>query len=172
MSEWGNKDFANNVPSFLDTGAANTYFSNSEVYLVTDTRLANATFGDDKAVAHKGWVKVIQGTGGVSSISVSNVNTNLVYTNAFVTFAGSNTTAANARLVVVGGNNVSVVLNNNGAGYSSLPTATVSGANNTTLVFTVKPSGRVGRVQAETLVALSEATAFDANSGLPYFTGV
>jgi hypothetical protein len=172
MSQWGNKDFANNVPKFLNTGAANTYFSNSEVYLVNAARLANASFGSGKAVAHEGWVKVIQGTGGVKSIAVSNVNANLVYTNAYVSFAGSNTTPANAQIVVVGGNNVSVILNNEGVGYSNIPTASVSGANNTTLVFTVTPSGRAGRVSAETLVAMSDPQVANANSGLPYFTGV
>lgn len=172
MSQWGNKDFANNVPKFLNTGAANTYFSNSEVYLVNAARLANATFGEGEAVAHEGWVKVVQGTGGVKSIEVSNVNSNLVYTNAYVTFSGANTTPANARIVVIGGNNVSVVLNTEGAGYSAVPTASVSGANNTTLTFTVTPGGRAGRVQAETLVAMSDPQVSDANSGLPYFTGV
>lgn len=171
MSQWGNKDFANNAPKFLETGAANTYFSNSEVYLVNAARLANASFGDGKAVAHEGWVKVIQGTGGVRTIAVSNVNANLVYTNAYVTFAGSNTTPANAQIVVVGGNNVSVILNNEGVGYSSV-SASVAGANNTTLTLTVTPSGRAGRVQAETLVAMSDPQVADANSGLPYFTGV
>lgn len=171
MSQWGNTDYANNVPKFLDTGEANTYFSNTNVYLVDNTRLANATFGEGKAVAHEGWVKVIQGTGGVKSIEVSNVNASLVYTNAFVTFAGSNTSPANAQIVVVGGNNVSVVLNDQGAGYGDIPTATVAGANNTTLVLTVTPSGRAGRVQAETLVVISDPQITDANSGLPYFPG-
>lgn len=94
MSQWGNKDLANNVPKFLNTGAANTYFSNTNVYLVDDTRLANATFGNGKAVAHEGWVKITEGSG-----------------------------------------------------------------------------GRAGRVQAETLVVISNPQITNANSGLPYFPG-
>jgi len=39
------------------------------------------------------------------------------------------------------------------------------------LVFTVTPGGRMGRVTAETLVALSSPNVTNANSGLPYFTG-
>ena len=172
MSEWGNKDLANNKPHFLDVGAANTYFSNSEVYLVNSSRLANASFGNDKAVSHQGWVKIKQGTGFVQQLVVSNVNPSLVYSNAWILFYGSNTSAANAKIVVTGGNNVSVVLNTGGNGYKDIPTANVSGTNNSTLIFTVTPGGRMGRVEAETLVAMSSPLVSDANSGLPYFTGV
>lgn len=169
MSQWGNKDYANNVPKFL----TNNHPGNTNVYLVSDSRLANATFGSGKAVAHKGWVKINQGTGFVKELSVSNVNSNLTYANGYITFVGANTTPANARVYVTGGNNVTIILNNGGAGYNSAPTATstVANSNNSTLVFTVTPGGRMGRVQSETIVALSDTTITDANSGLPYFTG-
>lgn len=166
---WGNKDFANNEPQYLQTNIP----GNTNLYMVTDTRLANASFGNGKGVAHTGWVKINQGTGFVAGIAVSNVNPANTYANGWVTFSGANTTPANARILVLGGNNVSVILNTGGEGYLSIPTATASaGANNANLVFTIIPGGRMGRVQPEVLVALSEETALDTNSGLPYFTGV
>lgn len=167
MSQWGNKDYANNVPKYLNTN----HPGNTKVYLTSTSRLANATFGGGKAVAHQGWVNITQGTGFVKSIAVSNVNPALTYSNAYITFAGANTTPANARVFVTGTNNVTIILNNGGAGYNSAPTATATGANNGSLVFTITPGGRMGRVQSETIVALSSMTITNANSGLPYFTG-
>lgn len=169
MSQWGNKDYANNVPKYLDTN----HPGNTNVYLVNSGRLANATFGNanNHAVAHQGWVKITQGTGPVIGIAVSNVASK-VYSNGYLSIAGANTKPANASLFVLGSNNVSVVINNPGAGYASAPTVTANGANNETLVFTATVGGRAGRVQAETLVALSNPVITDANSGLPFFTGV
>lgn len=169
MSEWGKIDFANNEPKYLQTN----HPGNTDVYLVNASRLANATFGGGKAVAHQGWVKINQGTGFVAGLSVSNVNSSLTYANAFLSFAGANTTPANGRVVVLNGNNVSVVLNVSGSGFEGVPTVSAgSTANNAGLIITVTPGGRMGRVQAETLVTLSNPTVADANSGLPYFTGV
>lgn len=168
MSEWGNIDYANNIPKYLATN----YPGNTNVYLVSDSRLANATFGNGEAVAHAGWVKINQGTGFISAIAVSNVTSTLRYANAYLTIPGANTTPANAQLIVLNGNNVSLVLNSYGAGYANIPAVSATGANNALLTFTVTPGGRMGRVQPETLVTLSEMTVTDANSGLPYFTGV
>lgn len=166
MSEWGNKDFANNEPQYLQTN----HPGNTNVYLVNANRLANASFGDGEAVAHQGWVKINQGTGFVSDISVSNVSSK-IYTNTFLTIAGSNTTPANAKIVVTGGNTISVVVNVQGEGYADIPTVTASGTNNSTLIFSVTPGGRMGRIQAETLVTLSDPNVTDANSGGDYFPG-
>jgi hypothetical protein len=169
MSEWGKIDFANNEPKYLQTN----HPGNTDVYLVNASRLANATFGDGEAVAHQGWVKITQGSGFVKGVEVANVSSTLTYANAYLTFTGTNTTAANGQLVVLNGNQVSVAMNVVGAGYESAPTVSAgSSANNGGLVLTVVPGGRMGRVQSETLVTLSEPTVNDANSGLPYFTGV
>ena len=171
MSQWGNKDFANNTPKFLDTN----HPGNTNVYMVSSGRLANASFGsaNNHAVAHQGWFKVQQGTGYVKSIAVANANVALTYANNFLTIAGANTTQANASLLVLD-NTVSVVLNSGGAGYTITPTVTssVANANNNLLTFSVTMGGRANRVQAETLVAVSDVVITDANSGLPYFTGV
>lgn len=149
------------------------YYANT--YLVNTSRAANATFGNgdvfDNAISHVGWQHVTQGFGFVSAISVSNVSSSLTYANAFVTFTGVNSTPANAKVNVIGTNNVSVILAATGAGYASLPTASASGANNAGLVFTLTPGGRVGRVHSECLVALSNPSPVTANSASPYFPG-
>ena len=147
------------------TERSNTY--NKDTVLVTDGRLANASFGDttDHSGAHSGWNYVTTGTGPIAGIAVSNSNTSFVYTNTYINFFGANTSPANAQLIVIGTGNVSVVLNSGGAGYS-WPTANAGATtNNGSLIFTLTPGGRMGRVQCETLVTLSNATAYNANSG-------
>jgi hypothetical protein len=172
MSAWGNKDFANNEPKVLQTNTP----GNTNLYMATDTRLANATFGSGKGVAHSGWVNITQGTGFIKEIIVSKGTvTTDTFANGFLTITGGGTanTTANARLLVLGTNNVSIILNSGGSNYESTPTiAAPAGSNNANLTFSVVMGGRANRVQAETLVALSEETALDTNSGLPYFTGV
>lgn len=171
MSAWGNKDFANNKPQVLQTNIP----GNTNVRMVTDSRLANASFGGGKGVAHTGWVNITQGTGFVQEITVSGGTPTDTFANGFLTITGGGTanTSANAQLLVLNGNNASIILNSKGAGYESTPTiAAPAGANNANLVFSVVMGGRANRVQAETLVALSDETALDTNSGLPYFTGV
>ena len=171
MSEWGNKDFANNEPKFLQTN----FPGNTNLKMVTDSRLANATFGGGKGVAHTGWVNIVQGTGFVQEITVSGGTPTDTFANGYLTITGGGSASvrANASLLVLNGNNVSIILNEKGVGYTSAPTiAAPAGANNANLVFSITMGGRAGRVQAETLVALSDETALDANSGLPYFTGV
>ena len=169
MSEWGINDFANNVPKYLN----NNYPGNTNVFLVNSARLANATFGAGKSVTHQGWVKIYQGTGYVAAISISNNSLTKTYANGYLSIVGANTSSANAQLVVNGTSNLSIIINNPGAGYNTAPTITSNGnSNNSQLIFTVTPGGRMGRVQAETLVALSSPNVTNANSGLPYFTGL
>ena len=52
------------VPVSYNQDSANTYFS--DTVLVSNTRIANATFGDSTkhATAHQGWVHITTGTGG------------------------------------------------------------------------------------------------------------
>jgi len=176
MSGWKNTEAqANNYPHYLDTN----HPGNTHVYLVNAARMANTTFGTggengETPLAHQGWIKVTQGTGFVTSIAVSNVVPTLRYTSGYLTFTGAANTAANAQIVVTGtgANNVTIILNNGGVGYNTAPTIAATGANNTGLVFTVTPGGRMGRVTTETLVALSNTVVTNANSGLPYFSGL
>ena len=141
----------------------------NNTFLITPSRIANATFGNgaifDNSVAHAGWNQVKQGLGFVANLKVSNSVSSL-------SFSGSSTTPANGKLVVIGTSNVSVVMNYRGEGYSSIPTVTAGNSNNATLIFTVTPGGRMGRTQAECLVALSSPKTANANSAMPYFSGL
>jgi hypothetical protein len=153
------------------------YYANT--YLVDAGRIANATFGNgttfDNSVAHTGWNKVTHGRGYVYDIAVGNVSSSLTYSNAYITFSaptGSpNATVANGYITAYG-NVVTATLTSNGSSYNAIPTASVSGANNSTLTFTVVPGGRLGRISAETLVALSTPNVTNANSGGVYFPGL
>lgn len=159
---------------------ANTesFFYDDDTVLATNARLSNSTFAvtpSNSVIAHAGWVHVKQGLGFVKEIAVSNVTSTLRFSNTYLTFTGgSANNAANAQLLVLGAdaNTVSVVLNYAGDGYGAVPTVTAAGANNTTLVFSVTPGGRMGRTQTEVLVALSNTEASIANSGMPFFSGL
>jgi hypothetical protein len=153
------------------------YYANT--YLVDASRIANATYGNgvtfDSPVAHTGWNKVSQGRGYVYDIALGNVSSSLTYSNANITFSaptGSpNAYAANGYITAYG-NVVTATLTSNGASYNAIPTATISGANNSTLTVTIVPGGRLGRIYAETLVALSTPNVTNANSGGAYFPGL
>lgn len=134
----------------------------------TDLNVSNGA-GFGKA-AHSGWNLRKQGTGYVSSITVSSGGQG--YNSAgFITFTGGglNNTAANASWTIANSLNiqqafssnayqntiVSVTINSPGSNYTSAPVASALGANISPATFTVTMGGRVGRVQFETLVALN-----------------
>jgi hypothetical protein len=136
---------------------------------IANTQLSNGA-GFGKA-AHVGWNLRKQGTGYVSSVSISsggqgyNANAHIIFTggggisgsnaNASYTIANSlnssQTFSSNARQNTI----VTVTLNSPGSNYTSAPTATAQGGNISAATFTVTMGGRVGRVQFETLVALN-----------------
>lgn len=190
MSGWKNTDAqANNEPSYLQhigmpQAITNTYSNNT--ILVTTTRLANSntTFGvTNKQAPHTGWVHFNHGTGPVVNVDVSNVNSTLVYSNDWLTIVGSNTgsfinaplVSANAKIVVTGGNTVTLILNSGGSGYINSPVVTSStsgNANNAFLIFTAKTGGRSNRVKSEVLVALSSPTSANATGAQPWYSGL
>lgn len=130
--------------------------------------------------AHTGWNLRKTGTGYVASVTISNGGQGY-NSNAYIIFTGGGgtgpagvnanafVTAANASYVIANSINtsqsyssnalqntiVSVTLNSPGSNYTSTPTATAQGSNITAATFTVTMGGRVGRVQFETLVALT-----------------
>jgi hypothetical protein len=160
---------------------ANTYdvTYNANTLLVTQSRKSNTT-GISNTVPHTGWVKITEGMGYIAGLSVSNVNVARIYANSFLSFSTSPVSGAsggrvaNAQIVVLDGNTISVVLNDGGAKYVDIPVVTcanVEASNNSNLVFTVVPGGRLGRKQSEVLVVLSNAAALTATSGGKWFPG-
>ena len=63
MALWGNTDYANNLPKYLNTN----HPGNTNIYLVNDQRLSNTTIGSNTnhTISHQGWVKVTPGIGHV-----------------------------------------------------------------------------------------------------------
>jgi hypothetical protein len=121
--------------------------------------------------AHTGWNLRKQGTGYVSSVSISsggqgyNANAYIIFTggggisgsnaNASYTIANSLNSSQTFSSNALQNTIVTVTLNSPGSNYTSAPTATAQGGNISAATFTVTMGGRVGRVQFETLVALN-----------------
>jgi hypothetical protein len=136
---------------------------------IANTQLSNGA-GFGKA-AHTGWNLRKQGTGYVSSVSISgggqgyNANAYIIFTggggisgsnaNASYTIANSLNSSQTFSSNALQNTIVTVTLNSPGSNYTSAPTATAQGGNISAATFTVTMGGRVGRVQFETLVALN-----------------
>ena len=138
---------------------------------IADTTLQNSNGAGFGKAAHTGWNLRKQGTGYVSSISISTGGQGY-NSSGYITFTGGgglNGSNANAGYTIANSLNtqqsyssnarqntiVTVTLNDPGSNYTSAPTATAIGSNITAATFTVTMGGRVGRVQFETLVALN-----------------
>ena len=141
---------------------------------VNNVEIANNALSNGANIghaAHSGWNLRKQGTGYVASIAISSGGQGY-NANGFITFTGGGGISgsnANASWVIANSLNtqqsyssnayqntiVSVTLNSPGSNYTSAPTATALGANISAATFTVTMGGRVGRVQFETLVALT-----------------
>jgi hypothetical protein len=136
---------------------------------IANPQLSNGA-GFGKA-AHTGWNLRKQGTGYVSSVSISGGGQGY-NANGFITFTGGGGISgsnANASYVIANSLNsqqafssnplqntiITVTLNSPGSNYTSAPVANAFGANITAATFTVTMGGRVGRVQFETLAAMT-----------------
>ena len=136
---------------------------------IANNQLSNGA-GFGKAT-HTGWNLRKQGTGYVSSITISTGGQGY-NANGFIAFTGGGGISgsnANASYTIANSLNssqsyssnayqntiVTVTLNSPGSNYTSAPTATAPGSNISAATFTVTMGGRVGRVQFETLVALN-----------------
>jgi hypothetical protein len=176
MALWSNTDANTSAPKYV-TSYLNVAQSQNNInlaYANTQTGgyfpgAAVGVFGVDAVeqtsannanthAGHAGWVLRKSGMGGVATISAGATNRSNVG-NAYITFTGGGTgnTSANAQIFTNTVSNVvtSIVLNNAGL-YESAPTATVGGNANVTITITM--GGRVGRVHAETLVAMGSMT--------------
>jgi hypothetical protein len=133
------------------------------VFAVDVAEMANVIAN---GVSHPGWVKVVQGTGPATSITISAAGGS--YVNGDVATVASTQAGGNATFTVgtnATGNIVSLTLVSGGAGFKSVATSAVTIANSTggasagsgaTLVPVL--GGRAGRVNYETLVAMGSIT--------------
>lgn len=163
-------EFDNTIPYRLHQG----YFP--DTILVTPSRLANVAFGSqaNPPIAHAGWIRIVEGTGGVDSINIANGGNG--YTNGYIQFGGNSSGSGANAVFTVDANGVinNVVIANGGSGYNVAPNAYVTGTANSsnTASFIINMNGRAGRIYTETLVALSNSVAANARSGGLYFPGV
>jgi hypothetical protein len=171
MSEWGNKDLANNAPKYLNYN----HPGNTNVYMVNAGRIANSgAIGE--SVVHQGWVKVYPGKGSLKTITfdTSSLTAN-TYSSANLVFTGTNDFPAKGNVVITGtglSSSVTVNINDPGKGYSDKLVITADSsvnANNADLKFTYTGDGRMGRNLTETMVTLSEPKSIVANSAITYF---
>ena len=150
------------------------YANNATVMGVSATEASN-TLGHGPKIAHAGWVQQTIGTGGISTITITNPGQG-INANGFLVITGANTTPANVAYFVSSNTNsymnviTSVVIVNPGAGYTAAPTVTYAGANSVRPTITVAAAGRAGRVFYETLVAGGSISGDDAADDT-YFPG-
>lgn len=167
MSLWSISDSSNAAPKHVGVSSTNnasgaTLFGNTTISAFT-TNQAVGVFGVDNAEqgvvsnprgAHAGWVLVKQGTGPVATIT-ANANSHSPDGNVFISFSGGGTgsTSANARIVTNATGLITGITLVSGGNYLSAPT--LGAVPNSNVAITVTMGGRVGRRQAETLVAMS-----------------
>lgn len=191
MALWGSTDNSANAPKWTVLSGLGSSANGYTAYQNTTTgafrsgmqlgiegvniiEIANNAASNGANIGHPshvGWNLRKQGTGYVSSVTISNGGQG--YNSAgFITFTGGGGLSgsnANASYAIANSLNtqqsfssnayqntiVSVTLNSPGANYTSAPIANAFGANITQATFTVTMGGRVGRVQFETLVAMT-----------------
>jgi hypothetical protein len=164
MVMWGKGDSNSNAPIWgpalvnkkANTANRNTMYGNTSS---TGMFAADATeVKVKKGIAQTGWQLRKVGKGSLKSLVVTTPGTG--YSNSGVVTVVSETGAnASANIVTNGAGAIqSVAVSNFGNGFTSKsPTVSISGGG-TGAVLTASAGGRAGRVQFETLVALSSVT--------------
>lgn len=164
MALWGSVDNANNAPKYaIKAGSTDTGSDlfGTEVVGLDDGEVKNSTRAN-----HTGWTKVTYGTGPVTSITVTDGGED--YTNGEVVEVTGGETPALATVVTNANGTITAVnLTNAGSGFSDADDVVFSvneeaggdASEGTDAEFTVVLGGRAGRIQTETLVALSGMTS-------------
>lgn len=158
MAYWGNIDRQNNAPIFT-TNAANGALGNAEfgtsVYGVDATEAAVA----DKGIA-PGWVKVKRGMGALSTVVITDGGTLYDNADSFAVVADSGANVAGNVETDANGTITSVTISNYGGLFlSTSPTVTITTSTGSDAVLTATVTGRAGRIQYETLVAMNQITS-------------
>lgn len=187
MAQWGNTDDAansvlwgvSNYNKVANTANKTAFFGNTTVGAFVD-KAAVGQFGVDTTeirvsntigIAHAGWVSRTVGTGSVLTIGYTGTATG--YNNTDVITVASPAAGGNAAATVSTnstGGALAITITNAGYGFFNVnAAANVSIANSTGgssagsgATFTATVGGRAGRVQFESLVAMSSLTG-DAN---------
>jgi hypothetical protein len=163
---WNSTDSAAGAPKYKIH--ANSAVIGTDAYGTSNTVVG---LGDGEYVGkknHTGWTRVQRGTGPVATIAINAAGTGYANGN-FVRISGG-TTNAYATITTNGsGVLTSLALNEVGAGFVNTSTVTAAvftvgstggvAGSGTGGTFTITLGGRAGRVQTETLVALSGMTA-------------
>jgi hypothetical protein len=154
MPLWGNRDQYSDAPKFVT--AAPTGHTGQQDYGNNVFLADNIETSVNHAIAASGWVKRRVGTGFVRSITISSGGT--AYANADTIVVSGGTTNALAN-VVTNGNGVitSVVITNQGAGFTANGTLAITTSTGSTANLVPVMGGRIGRVHWETLVSFSSA---------------
>lgn len=125
------------------------------------------TTGEGPKTTHAGWVVRKEGTGFINSVTISTPGAG--YSNGYVVITGGGGSNANISFTVNGGGNiVSVLINNQGAGFNTAPVLVANTANTAVASLVAVMGGRTGRKTYETLVAMGSMTP-GANTDNAYF---
>lgn len=187
MPLWGNIDNANSSTIFAvaqTKNQANTVnrtavYGNTTVgafvenlavgqFGVSAGEMAN-TNGESTKIAHAGWNLRTVGVGPLDQLTISNGGTLYSNTNTFSIASATGNNAQGTVTTDANGTITSLTFTTLGSGFDSAnPDLVVVSANGINAEFSVTASGRAGRVQYETLVAMgSQNDGTSDNSILP-----
>jgi hypothetical protein len=158
MPLWGSIDQSNNAPKYkILATSPNTGI---DLYGTQVVGLDDGEIQSNHNVAHSGWVRVIRGTGAVSSITINSGGTLYSNSDTIKVSGGISNAAAN---VVTNGNGVitAVTLSTGGSGFPNTSVANLAITTSTGSAANLVPvlGGRAGRVQTEVLVTQTNMTA-------------
>lgn len=164
MALWGSKDQANNAPKYaIEAGSTAT---GVDLFGTKVVGLDDGEVASSPRANHTGWTRVQYGTGPVSDITIDTAGSG--YSNGEVVRVSGGTVNAVATVTTNASGGITALdITESGSGFTNASSTTTTvrvtangaasaGAN---AAFTVSLGGRAGRVQTETLVALSGMTS-------------
>lgn len=146
--QWTGKDEQAGAPTYVvdaTTGRTGTEEYGNTVFGYTSTEAA----GVNENLASPGWVRVVKGKGKLTGIVINNGGTDYANTDTVAVGSASGIIETDADGVIV-----AVEINFSDDLVDEIPEAVITTSTGTGAVLTVTGSGRIGRVQSETLVAM------------------
>lgn len=164
MALWGSRDQANNAPKYaIEAGSTAT---GADLFGTKVVGLDDGEVQSSSRANHTGWTRVQYGTGPVANIAITAAGSG--YSNTDVVRVSGGTTNAIATVGTNGSGGItSLTFTEKGAGFTNVASTTTAvrvsptgaASAGTGATFTVTLGGRAGRIQTETLVALSGMAA-------------